>query len=60
MEVAMEYATRFAVDESGQDSIEYVLVAALVGPGAVASLKALSTRVSTVFTSIGTTLATIV
>ncbi len=43
-------------DESGQDLIEYALVAALVGLGAVASLKSLSGIISTVFTSIGTSL----
>jgi pilus assembly protein Flp/PilA len=43
-------------DESAQDLIEYALVAALVGLGAVASLKGLATSVSTVFTSVGTTL----
>ena len=44
------------VEESGQDLIEYALVAALVGLGAVASMKTLSTSIGTAFTSIGTTL----
>ena len=43
-------------DESGQDLIEYALVAALIGLGAVASLKSISTIIGTVFTSIGTNL----
>ncbi len=43
-------------DESAQDLIEYALVAAFVGLGAVAALKGLATSVSTVFTSVGTTL----
>ena len=47
-------------DESGQDLIEYALVAALVGLGAVAAMKTLSTNISSAFTSIGSTLTTIV
>jgi pilus assembly protein Flp/PilA len=43
-------------DESGQDLIEYALVAALVALGAVASMKTLGTAISTAFTNIGTTL----
>jgi pilus assembly protein Flp/PilA len=43
-------------DESGQDLIEYALVAALVALGAVASMKSLATIISTTFTNIGTTL----
>jgi pilus assembly protein Flp/PilA len=45
-------------DESGQDLIEYALVAALVGLGAVAAMKTLSSNINTAFTSIGTTLTT--
>jgi pilus assembly protein Flp/PilA len=41
-------------DESGQDLIEYALVAALIGLSAVASMKVLSTKVGSSFTSIGT------
>ena len=44
-------------DESGQDLIEYALVAALVALGAVASMKTLGTTISTAFTNIGTTLS---
>ena len=45
-------------DESGQDLIEYALVAALVGLGAVAAMKTLGSNISTSFGSIGTTLTT--
>ena len=45
-------------DESGQDLIEYALVAALVGLGAVASMKTLATNIGTAFTTIGTKLTT--
>ena len=43
-------------EEAGQDLIEYALVAALVGLGAVASMRTLATAVSGAFTSIGTSL----
>ena len=43
-------------DESGQDLIEYALVAALVGLGAVASMNTLSTQIATAFGSVGNTL----
>jgi pilus assembly protein Flp/PilA len=45
-------------DESGQDLIEYALVAALVGLGAVAAMKTLASNINTAFTTIGTTLTT--
>jgi len=43
-------------DESGQDLIEYALVAGLVGLGAVTAMSSLSGKISSTFTSIGTTL----
>jgi pilus assembly protein Flp/PilA len=43
-------------EDSGQDLIEYALVAALVGLGAVTAMKSLGTTISTTFTSIGSSL----
>jgi pilus assembly protein Flp/PilA len=43
-------------EESGQDLIEYALVAALVGLGAVASITALKNSISNTFNSIGSQL----
>jgi pilus assembly protein Flp/PilA len=43
-------------DESGQDLIEYALIAALIALGAVVSMKAVSTAIGTLFTSITTAL----
>jgi pilus assembly protein Flp/PilA len=43
-------------EDSGQDLIEYALVAALVGLGAVASMKTLSNSIGTAFTGVGTAL----
>jgi pilus assembly protein Flp/PilA len=43
-------------DESGQDLIEYALVAALIGLGAVVTVRSLGTKIAGAFTNIGTTL----
>ena len=43
-------------DDSGQDLIEYALVAALIGLGATAAMSGLSTTIGSAFTSIGTRL----
>lgn len=47
----------FVQDESGQDLIEYALVAALVGLGSVASMQGLSANIANAFSNIGTALA---
>jgi pilus assembly protein Flp/PilA len=43
-------------DESGQDLIEYALVAALIALGATASMKTLATSIGNAFSTIGTRL----
>jgi pilus assembly protein Flp/PilA len=43
-------------DESGQDLVEYALVAALVGLSATAGLRILATTIGSAFTSIGSRL----
>jgi pilus assembly protein Flp/PilA len=48
--------TRLVVEESGQDLIEYALVAALVGLGAVVAMKGLSNSVKNTFNTVGTSL----
>ncbi len=45
-------------DESGQDLIEYALVAGLIGLGAVATMTTLGTTIGAAFTSIGTSVST--
>ncbi len=40
-------------DESGQDLIEYAIVAGLIGLGAVASMGGLSTKIKTAFNNVG-------
>jgi pilus assembly protein Flp/PilA len=43
-------------DESGQDLIEYALVAAVIGLGAAASMRTLATTIATALAVIGTRL----
>jgi len=43
--------TKLATDESGQDLIEYALVAALIGLGAIVSIKGLRTSIASALTS---------
>ena len=50
--------TNLINEDSGQDLIEYALVAALVGLGAVAAMKGLSNVIGNTFANIGSTLAT--
>jgi pilus assembly protein Flp/PilA len=45
-------------DESGQDLIEYALVAALIALGSVAAMGSLSASISTAMSSVGTNLTT--
>jgi pilus assembly protein Flp/PilA len=46
-------AKQFVNDESGQDLIEYALVAAIIGLGAVTTMTTLATDIASVFTSVG-------
>lgn len=43
-------------DDSGQDLIEYALVAALVGLGAVGAMKGLSNTIKGAFNGVGNSL----
>jgi pilus assembly protein Flp/PilA len=44
-------------EESGQDLIEYALVAALVGLGSVVSMQSLGASIANAFAGVGTALA---
>ena len=44
-------------EDSGQDLIEYALLAALIGLTAATSMRGLSNKISNAFNSIGTELA---
>jgi len=53
-----QFFTKLILDESGQDLIEYSLIAGVLGLGAVASMKTLATNINSLFASIGLTLTT--
>jgi pilus assembly protein Flp/PilA len=48
----------FLSDESGQDLIEYALVAAIIALGAVTAMTTLATTIASAFTTVGTKLTT--
>ena len=43
-------------DESGQDLIEYALIAALIAVAAIIGMKAVATAINTAFLTVGNTL----
>lgn len=47
-------------DESGQDLIEYALVAAIIGLGAVAAMGPLASNISNAFSAVGSKLSSAV
>jgi pilus assembly protein Flp/PilA len=47
----------FAKDESGQDLIEYALVAALIALGAIAAMTGLSGKIGSAFNAVGDNLS---
>lgn len=46
-------------DESGQDLVEYALVAALIAFGGVTSMNTIATGISTAFSNVGSTLTSV-
>ncbi len=50
----------FMQDESGQDLIEYALVAGLIGLGAVVAMTGLSGKIGNAFNTIGNSLTSAV
>ena len=52
----MKVVCTFAQDESGQDLIEYALVAGLIGLGAVTAMSTLSNSIATAFNTVGSRL----
>jgi pilus assembly protein Flp/PilA len=51
-------ASDFMKDESGQDLIEYALVACIIALGAVTVMNTLASTISTAFSTISTKLST--
>ena len=56
MKNVKQLLNNLVADESGQDLIEYALVAALVGLGAIASMKTLANSINTAFGNVGNSL----
>jgi len=51
-----ELLLRLVQEDSGQDLIEYALVAALIALGALVGMKALANDIGTAFNNVGTSL----
>ena len=49
----MKLIKNLIAEDSGQDLIEYALVAALVGLGSVTAMKGLATSIGTTFNGVG-------
>ena len=56
MKKISEVFSQFIAEESGQDLIEYALVAGLIGLGAVLAMGRLSNTIGNAFNAIGTSL----
>jgi pilus assembly protein Flp/PilA len=56
MENLKELLLRLVQEDSGQDLIEYALVAALIGLGALVGMKTLANDIGDAFNSVGSTL----
>jgi pilus assembly protein Flp/PilA len=56
----MEVWNKFVQDESGQDLIEYALVAALIGLATVAAMTSLSSNIGASFNNVGSNLTSAV
>jgi pilus assembly protein Flp/PilA len=52
-----ELLVRLVQEDSGQDLIEYALVAALIALGALTGMKTLANDIANAFNSVGSTLA---
>ncbi len=53
-----DFVNKLISDESGQDLIEYALVAALIGRGTVAAMQGVTNSIGNVFNSLGNTFTT--
>jgi pilus assembly protein Flp/PilA len=53
----MAFSKQFIKDESGQDLIEYALIAGLIGLAAVSAMGSLGNTISNGFNAIGTQLS---
>jgi pilus assembly protein Flp/PilA len=60
MEDVKRLLKRLVKEDSGQDLIEYALVAALVGLGAVSSINGLANSIENTFNGVGSALSSAV
>ena len=58
MKVSIKLLSALLQDESGQDLIEYALVAGLIGLGAVVAMTSLSGKIGSAFNGVGNQLTT--
>jgi pilus assembly protein Flp/PilA len=56
MHLSLQLLRNLHYDESGQDLIEYALIAALIAVAAIAAMKGLTTKITTEFNTIGNSL----
>ena len=56
MNMTKRLFTNLMNDESGQDLIEYALIAALIALGAIVAMGSLSTKIGSEFNTIGSSL----
>jgi pilus assembly protein Flp/PilA len=56
----LEMLKRLLREESGQDLIEYALVAAVIALAAVAAMSSLASNISNAFSAVGTKLSSAV
>ncbi len=56
MKIAAVNIRTFLSDDSGQNLIEYALVAGIIGLGAVVAMTSLSTKIAAAFTAVGSQL----
>jgi Flp pilus assembly pilin Flp len=43
----------FVIDETGQDMIEYIFIAALIGLAAIVAMNGLTTKIASFFNTVG-------
>jgi pilus assembly protein Flp/PilA len=56
MDSSLLILKRLLNDESGQDLIEYALIAALIALGAITAMSSLSNKISNEFNKVGSSL----
>ncbi len=56
MQLCLRLLRNLVNDESGQDLIEYALIAALIAVAAIAAMRGLTNRINNEFNAIGSSL----